>query len=298
MYQSHECIGVTPVISAQKSNLQEATMAVRENQKGVALVDNVNHYEFVVTRERGPELGVDIREKLGQLENLGMEAMIDLFDRGCKWVFWISPKGGISNYPQSRFCLLRIGEIDNGIRLSGWGIKAPVHTGEECLTIAKAQMKLGCETPGLVFCFDDLRSTPLGFKKGDDEVFEVMRQTVDMPEVWDSIENGDVQRSQKEMEAVVGEELAKLPNEVRMAMSDYQFQYWLETRLAQRNIYLEAGGNHGGSVLGGMGVGGGVFNQIFGMTTIVGELDSRLVECKNCHKVYMKKKGECPACKS
>jgi hypothetical protein len=285
--------GFKPVMSARNGTDVELAMGVRENEWGVALQDKVNPYEFIVWDNGRVNLEINRDKVLGEYEFQGMLAMADLFRGGCDWVEWISPPGGISDYPATRICLLKGEAIEGGVKFKGWGICSE-HTASQCMQIVRQQMKHGADIPGLVFSFDDLRKTPLGFKQNDGEVLALMKETVDLPEVWESIENGLAEQGLMEDVVMVREILRGLEPEVRARMDDFTFQYWFEIKLAQRGRFLGQGA-HGGSVMGGglMSSSSGFFDSMFSAVDVI---DARLEKCERCQNYFMRKRGSCPNC--
>jgi hypothetical protein len=280
------------VLISPGANYVEWAKAMTENREG-DWWQRVVKYKLVFDPLGQPTFKVDRSTPLLDAEYTGMMGMRDLAMLGQDWIIWFSPAGGKSEYPESRIIVGKVEKKIGGVEIDCLGICSPQNQ-EDCLFMAKRFKENGGTSLGTIFEAEDLREKAIGFEGKDNQILQLIKKVVNVPGVWAAVEDGRVENNNRVMEKRVAAIVADLPH--LRELSGWMIQRYIETEMARNfGVRLQGGGNHGGSVLGG---GGGVFDQVFGMTKMVGELDSRLVECENCHKVYMKKKGECPACKS
>jgi len=280
------------IVSAIKSDDAEVRGAVIENLRTSDLTRRVNQYRLSFNEFGEPELVTSQNDELGRRECFGMLSMLDLFKAGCNWVVWISPAGGMSKYPESRICVLKGEDVGGKVEFCGWGVCSDMG-GEECLKLANNLLGGGGRVLGEIEEVDDLRSAALGFETSFEDLMVKLEDLVPISGVWQAIADGRVEANKVKIGTVVSEVLGGLSWSERSRMSDYQFQMFLEVGLQKRGIYLMAGGNHGGSVLGGEV--GGAFNSLWLRMKPV-DLHEGLKWCEGCQAAYMKKKGKCPRC--
>lgn len=251
----------------------------------------VVEYELIFGAGGEPEFEVDKGSTpLLAAEYRGTMAMRDLALLGQRWIVWISPKGGISNYPESRFCVGKVVYAGAGVKIESWGICGD-QDGEKCLEIAGNFLVNGGIVLGEVSKFDDLRGQPIGFDKNDKEMWQILTRGIRIEEVWEAIGDGRVMANNELMRERISVVVAEMP-EMR---SGWEIQRYLEVEMRGRyGVKLMTGGNHGGSVMGTEKI--GAFNRIYsGLETEVISRDGQRY-CAVCGEKLSEGVTTCPKC--
>lgn len=279
------------ILISRRAGPEEWYRGFLENQRG-KWWERVVKYELIFDVFGEPVFDTDRNSPLLEAEYQGMMAMRDLALLGQKWVVWISPKGGISEYTGSRFCVGKVMEVRAGVKIDGLGICGD-QDGEECLEVAKRLVEAGGTMLGEINNFDGLRDHPIGLEMTDEQVWESLSREIRIDQVWEAIRDGRVVKNNEKMEKRIEIVAAEMP----LVRSDRELQKYLEMEMARRfGVRLMAGGNHGGSVIGTEKM--GAFNYVFKMGEVRAEVVNRNGQryCSVCGERLAEGATMCPKC--
>lgn len=279
------------LLTSSGAGPKEWARAFSENRQG-EWWQRVVQYELIFDVFGKPAFEVGRSTPLLEVEYKGMIAMRDLANLGQKWVVWISPKGGMSGYPESRFCVGRVVKIDAGTRIDCFGICGN-QGGDECLRIARKLVEAGGVMFDRVDDFEGLRDHPIGLEMADKEVWELLSREIKIDQVWEAIKDGRVAKNNTRMYEMMELVVGQMP--AIRGLDSWDLQRRLEIEMAgQFGIRLMASGNHGGSVMGNSFGAFGILYLKSGMGIVRERKDGKKV-CP-CGHVFGDGETVCPKC--
>jgi hypothetical protein len=174
-----------------------------------------------------------------------MKNVWNLAKTGYKYIFWLSPEGGRSNYDQGRIC---IGIVKNNeqVELECRGIPVLV-TANELLEMGNRIIKHSGENLMHINEPEDLREKAIGINlKSDEELWKLCEFVFGMKKVWQAIIRGDDIKKKEELIDVINTVLPK----VRSIYKSFNPENSIESgaffeREMKIRGYEMVGGNHG-----------------------------------------------------
>ncbi|MFA5025716.1 MAG: zinc ribbon domain-containing protein [Candidatus Shapirobacteria bacterium] len=162
----------------------------------------------------------------------------ELAEDGFDVIIWISPKSDI--YEEGRLNVMLPNRDNDELSFDPWGVPLPLG-GEDSMKLANRLIEVGGLSMDSINDEESLRQQPIGFRLDEGETwFDRCRKLIpEMIDIWDEIENGNVDRT---MEKIV--EQVKIAREV--ARGDNVI---FEIEMISRGYRLNVAGDHGGSWL-------------------------------------------------
>ena len=236
----------------------------RENRDTREWSERISYYDLVFDQDGRPNFAVSMNDEVEVEEVEGMENMRLLALQGYKNVVWISPKGGLKQYPGSRLIVGEVIKRDGEVVIRCRAISCDIST-KRCEEISSNLVDLGGKK-----IRDDggLRSQPVGAVTARGEsIFDLLESLVpEMPKVWQRIKTGGDVGDNLATEAVVRRGIEELGLGRRIMASRQEaieagamFEVWMR----RQGYGIEAGGVHGVSNTAALGDGIGSFNYIF-----------------------------------
>jgi len=177
-----------------------------------------------------------------------MKNIWKLAKSGYKYIFWLSPSGGRSEYSDGRI-VVGIVEDREIVKINCRGIPILIEPDEMWL-MANKIIEFGASSVEEIEKVEDLREQALGLNfgiKNEEELWNFCESVFGVEEVWNVIRQGKDVYRKKEIEAVVGEALIDL--RVRFGgfteSNSVSAGALLENMMRYRGYRIE-GGNHGG----------------------------------------------------
>jgi|GEM_PF-1696351 len=275
------------ITDARKQGKTEIALAYRENRKGKKEHERISPYWLIFDENGEPnfEYGKDTKLKLAEAE--GMRSLWELANENKEFLIWVSPSGGDEDYPEGRLVIGWVKERGKRTVIECRGIPI-LESGQNLFQMTNDLINKGAVTMDEIRDTEDLRKEALGVNcKTWEEFLNLCENTFGNHEVWKKIRSGDDVVETKKTENVVVEVMQELG-----ARGWTNNPYRLERMMAVRGFVLMAG-NHG--VPNSNNQNDGAFDKLYN-NSVPENLDSRLEECKQCHKAFMKKKGKCPKC--
>jgi len=208
----------------------------------------INPYELNFDTEGNPDFRCEQNSEMGRAEYEGMKNIWKLAKSGYKYIFWLSPSGGRSEYTDGRIVvgIVKDREI---VKIDCRGIPILVKS-EEMFEMANKIINLGGNSINEIKQTEDLREQALGINldvRNQNQLWDFCENIFGMEEVWNVIKQGKDVYRKKEIESIVNETLSEI--KVRFGgfteNNSIHAGALLEKMMEQRGYQIE-GGNHGG----------------------------------------------------
>lgn len=234
-------------LEKQYDNTNELAGVFLEN--GVEEIEKrINPYQLTFDINGNPDFRCELNSEIGKAEYEGMRNIWKLAKGGSKYVFWISPSGGRSEYEDGRI-VVGIVEDNDQVKINCRGIPLLVRP-EEMIVMANKIIEFGGNSVGEIKQIEDLREQALGLNfgiKNQEELWNFCESVFGVKEVWDVVRQGKDVCRKKEIESVINETLMDI--KVRFGGFTENNSIYagalLEKIMEIRGYQIE-GGNHGG----------------------------------------------------
>ena len=259
--------------------------------------ERISPYKMRVS-ENGPNFAVDVSTELGVLEYRALMRIRDLAIRGYKYIVWLSPAGGKSDYTDSRMVVAIVHDTtDEEIEFNCRGIVLKTD-GQDLLKPAGMLLVDGGESVDDINTVEDLRTNPIGFnlKRGIDWT-AYLQMFFGRDNVWREIRSGGDVRRQKRIET----ELVDVYRRITTGVSNFNvigLGTMIEAEMARRGFAV-AGGNHGStySEISGRSVFTTSFNTLFAYSAgTINVIESNGKRVCPCGCVLTEGCKTCPKC--
>lgn len=234
-------------LEKQHCDLKELAGVFLEN--GVDEIEKrINPYQLNFDNEGKPEFECENESELGKAEYEGMKSIWKLAREKYKYIFWLSPSGGRSEYEDGRVVVGIV--VDNQkIKINCRGIPIFVEP-DELLMMANKIIELGGNSVNRIEEVEDLREQALGVNLDfgcQDEFWDFCGSIFGMDKVWNEIKNGNDITRKEEIELLVDEALS----DIRFRFGEFNENNSIYTgalleRMMEFRGYQIEGGNHGG----------------------------------------------------
>lgn len=231
----------------KQHSLPELAGIYLENAVG-EIEKRVNPYELCFDIDGNPDFRCELDSEIGKAEYEGMKNIWKLAKSGCKYIFWISPSGGRSEYEDGRI-VVGIVEDTERVKINCRGIPL-LNKPDEMWVMANKIIEFGGNSIEEIKQVEDLREQALGLNFGirnQEELWNFCESVFGVEEVWNVIRQGKDICRKKEIESVVSETLSDI--KVRFGTftesNSISAGALLENMMKYRG-YLIEGGNHGG----------------------------------------------------
>ena len=194
--------------------------------------------------ENGPNFAVDVTSQIGRLEYTALMRLRELALKGYRYIVWLSPAGGRSDYVESRMVVaIAEGVRDGQVRFNCRGIALKTDGGDLFLS-ANRLLAEGGKSIEEIGEVEDMRTNPIGFNlKGGDEWTTYLATIFGRERVWMEIESGGDKGRQKRAEVALKSVWASLGGRTTMA-DKICLGAMIERQMALRGFAI-SGGNHG-----------------------------------------------------
>ncbi len=260
---------------------EELALIYRENLKAKE-AERISPYFLIFDKDGNPNFKYDRSSRLGEMEHQGMMTMRELSLDGAKYMVWLSPPGGVSNYTEGRLVVGKVIKNTGGVVIECRGI--PLLKNRE--EFGKIIERLGEDLE-----VEDLRRWAIEIDVDNDQQFwDYCQQIFGNKEVWDYIRQGKDIVNKKKTERVILEVLL----EMKIIGMDQPGDF--EGMMRRRGFNLMAG-NHGGLNRPGDTRVKSAFDQLFLNSEMVlkaEKIDGKLI-CP-CGEVLKEGETRCPKC--
>lgn len=223
--------------------LAQSARVYLENKKNGEEWERISPYEMEIG-EMGPNFAVDVSTEIGRLEYTALMRLRELALKDCKYIVWLSPAGGRSDYEESRMVLAIVEGIEDGsVRFNCRGIALKTD-GSDLLVSANRLLADGGKSIDEICEVEDMRTNPIGFNLKSEYKWTTYLATLfGRDRVWQEIENGgDIER-QRRIEMELKSVWRDLGGRLSMVNEVY-LGVMIERQMAQRGFAI-VGGNHG-----------------------------------------------------
>lgn len=237
------------LITLEKQHEDKSELAGVYLENAVERVEKrINPYELNFDTDGNPDFRCERNSEMGRAEYEGMKNIWKLAKNGYKYIFWLSPSGGRSEYEDGRLVIgiVRDHEL---VKVDCRGIPILVEP-SEMFGMANKILEMDGDSVGEIKQVEDLREQAIGINldfKNDNELWNFCEDIFGMEEVWSVIKQGKDICRKKEIELVVEELLLDI--QVRFGgFTDDNSIYMgalFEGMMKVRGYEIE-GGNHGG----------------------------------------------------